>query len=413
VRAFARSQEIVRAVTARLRRMLVDKLQSMSLSFFTRRGAGALSNQVTVDLAKVEAFLNGIVGSFLVGLTIGAGALAYLFWLNPILAGITALAAPAQMLIIRAMRQRVQQLNQRVQQSGENFSERVVEFIGGMRATKSLGNENIAAAQLAESIERMRATGLEASVTMRWMMMVMQFAGEYLGVVVWCIGGVMFLQGTLGLGQLVAFSGLLGFVRGGFNSFFGAYDSWMQAKPGFMAVLSILDSQELEGFRDAPRGVRPEGALELRQMWFRHPGTDEETWSLREINLVIPRGQRVGLVGESWRRRWELNPRMTVLQTIALPLGYSAVRLAREGGFRGLRGGCQCREFEEIAAARAARAWSSSAGVVQSGGMRTMVSRIGRVSRPWARAARQTASPSAGFRAGISSRRAGGVRCRR
>lgn len=299
VRAFARSQEIVRAVTARLRRMLVDKLQSMSLSFFTRRGAGALSNQVTVDLAKVEAFLNGIVGSFLVGLTIGAGALAYLFWLNPILAGITALAAPAQMLIIRAMRQRVQQLNQRVQQSGENFSERVVEFIGGMRATKSLGNENIAAAQLAESIERMRATGLEASVTMRWMMMVMQFAGEYLGVVVWCIGGVMFLQGTLGLGQLVAFSGLLGFVRGGFNSFFGAYDSWMQAKPGFMAVLSILDSQELEGFRDAPRGVRPEGALELRQMWFRHPGTDEETWSLREINLAIPRGQRVGLVGET------------------------------------------------------------------------------------------------------------------
>jgi len=299
VRAFARSQEIVRAVTARLRRMLVDKLQSMSLSFFTRRGAGALSNQVTVDLAKVEAFLNGIVGSFLVGLTIGAGALAYLFWLNPILAAITALAAPAQMLIIRAMRQRVQQLNQRVQQSGENFSERVVEFIGGMRATKSLGNENIAAAQLAESIERMRATGLEASVTMRWMMMVMQFAGEYLGVVVWCIGGVMFLQGTLGLGQLVAFSGLLGFVRGGFNSFFGAYDSWMQAKPGFMAVLSILDSQELEGFRDAPRGVRPEGALELRQMWFRHPGTDEETWSLREINLVIPRGQRIGLVGET------------------------------------------------------------------------------------------------------------------
>ena len=299
VRAFARSQEIVRALTARLRRMLVDKLQSMSLSFFTRRGAGALSNQVTVDLAKVEAFLNGIVGNFLVGLTIGAGALAYLFWLNPLLAGITALAVPAQALIIRSMRQRVQHLNQRVQQSGENFSERVVEFIGGMRATKSLGNEEIAASQLAESIERMRAAGLEACVTMRWMMMLMQFAGEYLGVVVWCVGGVMFLQGTLGLGELVAFSGLLGFVRGGFNSYFGAYDSWMQAKPGFMAVLSILDSQEIEGFRDAPRGVRPGGALEFRQLWFRHPGSDEETWSLRDINLVIPRGQRVGLVGET------------------------------------------------------------------------------------------------------------------
>jgi ABC-type multidrug transport system fused ATPase/permease subunit len=299
VRAFALSQEIVRAVTARLRRMLVDKLQSMSLSFFTRRGAGALSNQVTVDLAKVEAFLNGIVGNFLAALTIGAGALAYLFWLNPLLAGITALAVPAQALIIRAMRNRVQALNQRVQQSGENFSERVVEFIGGMRATKSLGNETIAAAQLAASIERMRASGLEASVTMRWMMMVMQFAGEYLGVVVWCLGGVMFLRGELALGELVAFSGLLGFVRGGFNSYFGAYDSWMQARPGLLAVLGILDSEEIEGFGGPGRGGRPQGALEIRQLWFRYPGAGEDDWSLRQIDLAIPRGQRIGLVGET------------------------------------------------------------------------------------------------------------------
>ena len=35
------------------------------------------------------------------------------------------------------------------------------------------------------------------------------------------------------------------------------------------------------------------------------------------------------LKGFRERRRWESNPRMMVLQTIALPLGYSAVRSAR------------------------------------------------------------------------------------
>jgi ABC-type multidrug transport system fused ATPase/permease subunit len=300
VRAFARSQEIVRAVTARLRRMLVDKLQSMSLGFFTRRGAGALANQVTVDLGKVEAFLNTIVGNLIVSFTIGLGALAYLFWLNPLLAGITTLAVPLQVLVIRRMRGRVARLSQRVQQSGEDFSERVVEFIGGMRATKSLGNEDVAAAQLGDSIERMRAAGLEASVTMRWVMMIMQFAGEYLGVVVWCVGGVFFLQGRLELGALVAFSALLGFVRLGFNAYFGAYDAWTQARPGFVAVLSILDSQEIEGFRTAPRGVRPRGELELRSLSFRYPGGEPEgRWALEEVNLRIPRGQKVGLVGET------------------------------------------------------------------------------------------------------------------
>lgn len=298
VKAFATSQEIVRSVTARMRRMLVDKLQAMSLSFFTRRGAGALSNQVTVDLNRVEAFLNQIVGSFVVACTVGLGALAYLFVLNPMLAGITVLAVPMQILVVRSMRGKIKRLNERVQQSGENFSERVVEFIGGMRATKSMGNEQIAAAQMAESIEKMREAGLEASITMRWLLMFIQFAGEYLGVVIWSVGGIMYVRGSLELGALVAFSSLLGFVRAGFNAYFGAYDAWMQARPGFLSVLSILDSREVEGFRESPAGARPRGQISLRQVTFRYPG-DQPSPALRDITLEIPKGQRVGLVGET------------------------------------------------------------------------------------------------------------------
>ena len=82
-----------------------------------------------------------------------------------------------------------------------------------------------------------------------------------------------------------------------------------------------------------------------------------------------------------WRRRWESNPRMTVLQTIALPLGYSAVRAARERFGSGVSELCQ-RGIREIALSKASMAQSSSSGLVQSGGMRTIVSRIGRVRRP-------------------------------
>ena len=42
IRAYGLSQETIRTTTARLRRMTIDHLQRMSLSFFTRRGAGAL-----------------------------------------------------------------------------------------------------------------------------------------------------------------------------------------------------------------------------------------------------------------------------------------------------------------------------------------------------------------------------------
>ncbi|MCS6243875.1 MAG: ABC transporter ATP-binding protein [Opitutus sp.] len=302
VKAFAFSQRLVRASTARLRRLLVDQLQRMSLGFFTRRGAGALANQVTVDLGRVEAFLVNLSGYLIVSITLGLGALVYLAWLSPLLAAITLLAVPAQVLVMRSVRLRLERLNQRVQQTGEDFSARVVEFIGGMRVTKSLGNEEIAAAELAEVIERVRGSGIEASVTMRWVMMGMQMIGEYLGVVVWCVGGLLYLNNSLPLGSLVAFAGMLGFVRGGFQSFFGAYDAWLQAKPGLEAMLAILDSHELEGYRPDGRSAQPpalRGELTLRNVSFRYPGADIGTPTMVDINLHIPAGQRIGLVGET------------------------------------------------------------------------------------------------------------------
>ena len=45
------------------------------------------------------------------------------------------------------------------------------------------------------------------------------------------------------------------------------------------------------------------------------------------------------------RRRRESNPRITVLQTIALPLGYSAVHAARGAVIMRWRSGCQCQDF--------------------------------------------------------------------
>ncbi len=300
VSAFTRAQLLARAAIAQMRCLLVDKLQLMSLSFFTRRGAGALANQVTVDLGRVEAFLSNVVGSLMISLALGTGALLYLIWLNPVLAMITLISAPLQLFIVRRMRDRLDRLNQHVQETGENFSAKVVEFIGGMRVTKSLGNEERVAKELAEVIERVRGAGMEAGVTMRWVSMGIQMIGEYMGVIVWCVGGVLYLQGKLPMGSLVVFATTYGFVRGGLQAFMGAYDAWMQAKPGLVAMLAILDSEEMETSRHAPgsESLRMHGGVELKDVTFRYPGLEGPP-TVVDINLLVPPGQRVGLVGET------------------------------------------------------------------------------------------------------------------
>jgi ABC-type multidrug transport system fused ATPase/permease subunit len=300
VRAFAHSQALVRASTARLRRLVVDQLQRMSINFFTRRGSGALSNQVTVDLGRVEGFLGNILGGLAVNLTLGFGAIATLLVMNWRLGLIALVGVPVQFVLIRRMNKKVRALHKQAQQSGENFSARMVEFIGGMRVTKSLGNEQLAAEQLGKVIDDLRDTGQQASVTSRWMLMHLQSVSEFANVFVWCAGGYFFLRGSVQMGELVAFTTMLGFVRGGFYAWFGVLEQWLGARPGFESIMSILDSEELEGYRQS--GPRPalvlRGEISFEQVTFKYPSAEAQP-ALFEINLHVPAGQRIGLVGET------------------------------------------------------------------------------------------------------------------
>ena len=297
VRAFACTQMMVRTTVARLRRMAVDQLQSLSISFFTRRGAGALSNKLTVDISRVEGFLTNVTGNMLVGVTIGIGTLAYLFFLNYRLALLSLVLVPVQVTLVRLMQGRLKVLNRRVQVVGESFSEKMVEFVAGMRLTKSYGNEEMVAAKLAQTIETLRSSGYEASIATRWLMMGLQMANQYMPVIIWCVGAFLFWQGSVTIGQLVAFVGLLGFVQTGINSVLNAYEQWLPAKPSMDAVLDILDSNEVEEYSQPRKLVRLRGDIRLKGITFTYPGSEQP--ALVDINVHIPSGQRVGLVGET------------------------------------------------------------------------------------------------------------------
>ncbi len=297
VRAFAYSQMLVRTAVARLRRMVVDQLQHLNLSFYAARGAGALSNQVTVDLNKVEGYLQHVAGNFFVAFSMGLITTVYLLHMNPLLCALALCAIPVQAVVIKVFAKRLHLLNKRVQWTGEAFSARIVEFVAGQRLSRSLGTEEQAAGQLGAQIDEMRTTGYQASLAARWMGMWFQMSWQFPPIIIWCIGGWMVIHGSVTMGELVAFLGMLGFVMAGFQAFISAYEQWLPAKPSMEAVLGLIDSQELEDYVHGPRPLTLRGAIGLEGVSFRYPGSERTI--LDRIDVEIPAGQRVGLVGET------------------------------------------------------------------------------------------------------------------
>lgn len=298
VKAFAETQRLVRSTVARMRQMVVDQLQCMSMSYFTRKGAGALSNQMTIDLTRVENFLSMAVNQITTQILIGLCTLIYLLIKNPWLAALALLAAPLQVGLLRLMSGRVKLASEGMQESGEVFSSRIVEFIAGMRLTKSFGNEMIAAERLSRDIQDLKEKGYQASILLRWMALVVQIIWEYTGTLIWCVGGIMFLYGHITLGELVAFVGLMNFVRQGMMAGFNAYESWNQARPGMDAIIELLDSDELEQHPHATANIDLSGEITFQRVNFSYPQSKDKR-ILHDIDLVIPAGQKIGLVGET------------------------------------------------------------------------------------------------------------------
>ena len=300
VQAYAHAGLLNRITVARLRRIVVDQLQHLSLGFYTARGAGALSNQLTVDMGRVEGFLGTVGNGFVPGLTLGLGATIYLLITNPILACVALLGVPLQLLVLRRMQDRINEHQRRVQASGENFAAKIVEFVAGMRVTKGLGTEEYAAADVGRSIEEIRITGFEAAITSRWLGLWTQFAWFTTTTVIYTIGALG-IAGWLGIqfsiGQVIAFIGMYGYIQAGAGAITSFIDTWSAAKPAMAKLVEVLDSDELEDYLQPKREVTLNGEIRMTDVRFRYPKADRDTLEL--FSLLIPAGQRVGLVGET------------------------------------------------------------------------------------------------------------------
>ena len=255
--AYVNAQRLVRATVARLRCLVVDQMQRLSLSFFASKGAGALSNQMTLDMNRVEVFLEHASNSFVVNVSVGIATLIYLFIQNPLLAWIAIAVVPVQLLLVYAPRRAARRLQERVQERGEGFAERMVELISGMRVIKSFGNERHVRDRIIKQIDELRVAGLRATLVLRAQLLRVDMISLYLPILVACFGGYLYIHGRVSIGQIVAFVGLLAYVQCGFSAFSNAYEEWTKARPHLQAVLSV---PRLAGARGVPPPPSPGAA---------------------------------------------------------------------------------------------------------------------------------------------------------
>jgi ATP-binding cassette subfamily B protein len=306
-----------------LRQRIYQHLQAMSIGFFTRRKPGVLISRMTNDVQALDSLVtDGIVTLFQSTLTL-LGVVVILLLLDVPLALVTFITFP--LLLIGSVVFRIISANayRLTREKIANITAYLQETLSGVRVVRSFGQE-------ARHVDRMSVLNEEnREVNMRTVYLNASYfpAVELLSAIgtaaILLYGGYQAIDGNIEIGIIVAFVGYLNQFFDPIQQISQLYTTYQQGMAALDKIFDLLDTQP--DMVDKPDALNPgviNGKIELENVWFSytadagkanesrvedaiapkvdHNGDEpEHAWALEGVDLVVPPGQTVALVGET------------------------------------------------------------------------------------------------------------------
>jgi len=291
----------IRGVETSLRSAIVRRLQVLSISWHLRRGAGAMQTKVLRDVESIEQLSRQLCDAGLFAIVSIVVAVAVTALRMPVFVPVYFLLIPLVFLIRRTLAKSLSRHNTAFRQSIEGMSSRVLGMISMIPVTRAHAAED-------EEIRRAESAFCEVSRTGQEM----DLRNGLFGAVAWV--SFMLLQlGILIAGAVLGYRGILAMSPGdlvllsGFVAAIVAAVMQLNAMlpvitRGFDAIRSIgevLEQGELES-RGGDRVVSPlRGGFVFEDVHFEYAGTEQKVATLRGIDLDVPAGETIGIIGAS------------------------------------------------------------------------------------------------------------------
>jgi ATP-binding cassette subfamily B multidrug efflux pump len=283
-----------------LRNDLFTHLESLPLAFYQQRQTGDLMSRLVNDVTAVRMLLGPGLLNFINTPVAYLCGLAVMLHADVRLTLLALSVYPAALLVVKRMSRLLMERTLRVQEGLGQLSSQVQENLSGMHVVKSYACEGHETETFAHANERFQELNLRLARVRGFLFPVMGIVSGAGSLVVLVYGGRQVMAGRLSVGDLVMFIGFLYQL------------AWPTMALGWM--LSILQRgraamQRLnEVFAIAPAIASPPGAtaptsvageVTLRGVGFRYPGRADGAPVLEDIDLTIPAGRTVAIVGRT------------------------------------------------------------------------------------------------------------------
>jgi len=301
-----------------MRAQVFDHVQRMPIAFFTRTQTGALISRLNSDvIGAQQAFtttLSNVVSNIVSLVVVGIAMLA-LSWQITVA---SLLLLPIFLIPARFVGRQLAAMTRESMQLNAEMSSMMTERfnVSGALLVKLFGRPETETQNFSARARRVADIGVKIAMSNRYFFTALTLVAALATALVYGVGGLLAISGTLSVGTLVALAALLTRLYGPLTSLSTVRIDIMTALVSFERVFEVLDLPPMVRDRvDAqvlPRGPK---SVELRQVSFAYPTADEVSLAslesvatvesrisgivLHDVSFVAKSGELVALVGPS------------------------------------------------------------------------------------------------------------------
>jgi ABC-type multidrug transport system fused ATPase/permease subunit len=283
-----------------LRLKLFAHLQSLSVGFYSRNRAGVLISRMTNDVEALDQLVEDGLATLIQSSLTLLGVIAILLVLDFHLALLTFIALPILGLGALAFRIASADAYRLTREKIASITGHLQETLSGIRVVRAFGQEREHVRQFKELNEENRRANMTTVKLNAAYFPGVELLSALVTVEILLAGGYEAINGHTSTGVVFGFIAALNNFFDPIQQLSQLYTTYQSGMAALDKIFSLLDEKpEIVDAPDAETLPEIRGELTFDHVSFRYGSDDDGAWALRDVNLVIPAGQTVALVGET------------------------------------------------------------------------------------------------------------------
>ncbi len=284
---------------ADLRHDLYAKVQEYSFANIDKFSASSLVTRMTNDVTQLQNFVNMLLRMALRSPGMLIGGIIMAISLKPSLSVILAVTMPLMLIVIGLLIKMGFPRFQKLQKKVDKLNSTVRENVTNVRVVKSFVREDYEVEKFSEDNADLKNSGMNAVKVLIWASPVMNIFMYITVIAVIWTGHNIVLDGGMKVGDLSAFITYTTQILSSLMMVSMLFMFSSRALASGKRVCEVLDEKiDINDTNSSAEHIIVSGDIEFKDVSFRYYKNSEEA-VLNNINLKIPAGSTVGIIGST------------------------------------------------------------------------------------------------------------------